>query len=52
MAELICRMLPGEMRQLYAQMWFEQYPECRDDFIAIRDVEFETVSTPTFFKQQ
>ena len=45
MTELICRILPNEKRQLYAQKWFLQNPDCRNDFLSIRDSEFENVSS-------
>ena len=44
MTELICRVLPYESRQVHVQKWFPLNPESRDDFLSIRDMEFESDS--------
>ena len=47
MTELIFRMLSPKMRESYAKLWFQQNPECYDDFMSIRDAEFESVRVST-----
>ena len=49
MTELIFRLLSPKKRESYANLWFQQNPECYDDFMSIRDAEFESVRISTLF---
>lgn len=50
MTELIFRMLPYQKRRSYANQWFQQNSECHDDFVSIRDAEFESVRIFAFLQ--